>query len=115
MKKEIVKELGAGRVAFLARKEAIKTEIETGRTVKSVYREHQAQLGIGYVQFLKYVNQFIKGKNENSKQKSVHATDEARERPSAEHKPIRTRAPGEPAFVSSVTPRDDLIHPKPKE
>ena len=54
--------LGAGRVAFLARKEEIKTKIDAGYTMITVYEEHQNQLGISYGQFVNYVNKFIKNK-----------------------------------------------------
>lgn len=62
MKQEIKKELGAGRVAFLARLPAIKEGIEAGRTVMSMYREVGSQLGIGYSQFDRYVNKYIRPK-----------------------------------------------------
>lgn len=56
------KELGTGRVAFLARLEEIKQGIEAGRTVMSVYREFGKKVGIGYSQFDRYVNKFIRSK-----------------------------------------------------
>ncbi|MDQ3018582.1 MAG: TraK family protein [bacterium] len=67
MESEKKKELGAGRVAFLARKDAIKERIETGRTVMSVYREVGPLLGISYSQFDRYVNKFIKEKPTENK------------------------------------------------
>jgi hypothetical protein len=56
------KRLGAGRVAFLARKDAIKEKVDAGHTLITVYEEYQKDLGIGYVQFLNYVAKFIKPK-----------------------------------------------------
>jgi len=49
------KELGTGRVAFLARKNDIKERIDSGRTSMSVYREYQKQIDISYSQFARYV------------------------------------------------------------
>jgi hypothetical protein len=62
VKRVETKELGAGRVAFLARKDAIKEKIESGRTSMSVYREYQKQIDISYSQFARYVNKFIKSR-----------------------------------------------------
>lgn len=62
MKEIPKKELGTGRVAFLARKEDVKREVETGRTVMSIYREFGPKMGIGYSQFDRYVNKFIRSK-----------------------------------------------------
>lgn len=64
MKEIPKKELGTGRVAFKARLEEIKKEIEAGRTVMSVYREYGQKVGIGYSQFDRYVNKFIRRKPE---------------------------------------------------
>lgn len=62
MKSEKKRELGTGRVAFLARLEVVKEQLATGRTVMSVYRELEPQLGISYSQFDRYVIKFITGK-----------------------------------------------------
>lgn len=56
------KELGTGRVAFLARKDAIKEKIDSGRTSMSVYREYQKQIDISYSQFSRYVAKYINPK-----------------------------------------------------
>ena len=56
------KELGTGRVAFLARKDEIKERIDSGRTSMSVYREYQKQVDISYSQFARYVAKFIRSK-----------------------------------------------------
>ena len=99
------KRLGSGRVAFLARKEEIKTKIEAGYTMVSVYEEYEKQLGISYGQFVNYINKFIRSKPDESQGTKPAAPVT---------KPIRARTPDQPAFISSPTPRDDLIHPKPK-
>lgn len=65
MKSDERPELGAGRVAFLARLTEIKERIEAGRTDLSVYREYQKQLPIGPSQFSRYVNKFIRSKPKN--------------------------------------------------
>jgi|GEM_PF-5379933 len=56
--------LGAGRVAFLARKDAIAEKIEAGYPVLMIYREYQKLLPIGYRQFAKYVSKYLKIKPE---------------------------------------------------
>ena len=99
MKPDAPKELGAGRVAFLARKDAIKERIDAGRTVMSVYREYQKQVGISYSQFDRYVNKFIRSKEDGS---TRNPTEEG----TKEKRPTRAREPGQPAFVSADTPRD---------
>ena len=108
MKPEAPKELGAGRVAFLARKDAIKERIDAGRTVMSVYREYQKQVEISYSQFDRYVNKFIRGKPDGkppTEAPSVKAGDK---------KPINKQEHGQPKFIRTEN-RDDLFKPKPKE
>lgn len=56
--------LGAGRVAFLARKEAIAKRIEEGYPLLMIYREYESLLPIGYAQFSKYANKYLKRKPE---------------------------------------------------
>ena len=50
---------GAGRVAFLARIEAIRQAIGEGYTLTAVYSDHEKHLGISYSQFARYVSKFI--------------------------------------------------------
>lgn len=50
---------GAGRVAFLARIEAIRKAISEGYTLTAVYSDHEKHLGISYSQFARYVSKFI--------------------------------------------------------
>ncbi len=50
---------GAGRVAFLARIEAIRKAISEGYTLTAVYSDHATHLGISYSQFARYVSKFI--------------------------------------------------------
>lgn len=71
MKSPKKKRLGAGRVAFLARVGAIKEKIDAGHTMASIYEEYQQQLGIGYKQFVNYINKFIRDKRTNHKEKEV--------------------------------------------
>ena len=53
------KSRGHGRVAFIAHRENIKTLLEAGHSLRTVYEDHKEQLGIGYPQFTKYVGRFI--------------------------------------------------------
>lgn len=97
MELEKKKRLGAGRVAFLARKEAIKAKIDAGHTMITVYEEHQKQLGIGYGQFVNYVNKFIRSKPSEAK--------------SPEERKLKKPEPGDdrPGFKSSTRKLDDLV------
>ncbi len=61
MEGKMKKELGAGKVAFLARLDEITKEVKTGRTVMSIYREFGPKVEISYAQFDRYVNTLIKG------------------------------------------------------
>lgn len=110
MKSTKVKRLGAGRVAFLARIEIFKEKIIAGHTIASVFEEHEKELGgIGYKQFVNYVNKFIRSKSSGDNDRA------AAEKDSKEKRPIRTREPGQAAFISSDTPRDRASLVKRKE
>ena len=99
MEMEKKKRLGTGRVAFLARKDEIKARIEAGYTMVAVYEEHQKELGISYGQFVNYVNKYIKDKQHGNVGSATEKGKDAKEK-----RPIRE--PGQPAFISSDTPRD---------
>jgi len=46
---------GAGRVAFVARLDTIRSEIAQGFTLRAIYERHETALGIGYSAFCKLV------------------------------------------------------------
>lgn len=78
------KRLGAGRVAFLARKEDIKKRLEAGYTMVTLYDEYQKDLGISYGQFVNYVNKFIRKKSADEiKQSEVQEVTIAKKNPAA--------------------------------
>ncbi len=52
---------GAGRVAFLARLDAITAEIAQGLPLTAIYETHRAALGIGYPSFVKLVGRYANG------------------------------------------------------
>jgi hypothetical protein len=54
------REWGAGRMAFLTRRKAIQAELDAGRSLAAVHAEHREALGIGYVQFTRYVRQYLR-------------------------------------------------------
>lgn len=88
--------LGTGRVAFLARKDAIKEKLDAGYTMVLVYEEYQSRLGIGYKQFVNYVNKFIRGKPAISKTKEIPNESRATEEKTEEKKGSSERIfPGE--------------------
>jgi hypothetical protein len=55
------REWGAGRMAFLTRRKAIQAELDAGRSLAAVHAEHREALGIGYVQFTRYVRHYLRG------------------------------------------------------
>ena len=51
---------GAGRVAFLAHLEAIRTAVEAGWPLSAIYDEHRGALGISYSNFTRYVARYVR-------------------------------------------------------
>ncbi|EGS8100301.1 TraK family protein [Klebsiella pneumoniae] len=51
---------GVGRVAFLARLEDFRKKLDEGYPARAVYDEYQSELGIGYPQFTRYINRYIR-------------------------------------------------------
>lgn len=62
---------GAGRVAFLARLDQFKTLIEAGNEQRTVYDDcgGEAELGISYSQFNRYVVRYITGAKDDGHQR----------------------------------------------
>jgi hypothetical protein len=58
------REWGAGRMAFLTRRKAIQAELDAGRSLAAVHAAHRETLGIGYVQFTRYVRQYLRRGND---------------------------------------------------
>ncbi len=54
---------GAGRVAFLAERAAIADLVTKGHPLRMIFDEYQDRLGIGYPQFTRYVNRYIRSEN----------------------------------------------------
>lgn len=53
------RQLTAGRVAFLARREAIMAELEKGWSISAVYRQFAPHLPLGLRQFQIYVRRYL--------------------------------------------------------
>ena len=51
-------------MAFLTRRKAIQAELDAGRSLAAVHAEHREALGIGYVQFTRYVRHYLRGSRE---------------------------------------------------
>ncbi len=47
-------------MAFLTRRKAIQAALDAGRSLAAVHAEHREALGIGYVQFTRYVRQYLR-------------------------------------------------------
>ena len=102
---------GAGRVGFLARQEDIKKMVEAGHPLLSIYQKYEKDMSIKYSQFVKYIHKFIRSKPSGN----IDSPTGKEAAGIKEKRPVRIRTADQPAFVSSPTPRDNLIHPKPKE
>ena len=92
---------GSGRVAFLAHLEGIKKMIDAGHPLVSVFEEYEKKLSIKSGQFGKYVKKYIRNKRDENNDRTA-----AKGQGTKEKRPVRTREPGQQAFVSSDTPRD---------
>ncbi len=68
-------------MAFLTRRKAIQAELDAGRSLAAVHAAYRDALGIGYVQFTRYVRQYLR------------RGSEARPKPA----PVRTMPIGEAA------------------
>lgn len=100
---------GAGRVAFLAEREAIAALVLEGHPLRSVFDRYRGSLGISYPQFTRYVNRYIRSAKtdaQHQKQGPVSAAT----RPNDKRQEIR---PGKDTpFKFDPTAghnRDDLI------
>jgi Family of unknown function (DUF5338) len=51
---------GFGRVAFIAQLAEITAELDAGWPIKAIYDNRKQRLGVSYVQFTRYVDQFIR-------------------------------------------------------
>ena len=82
---------GAGRIAFVARLDAIRSELGQGLPLTVIYERHQAALGIGYASFCKLVARYAEDaklaqRRPRSKAIPVAAGPQLPTRPSPESK-----------------------------
>jgi hypothetical protein len=70
------KRLGTGKIAFLARVDAIREKINAGHTVAMLHDEYKNEIGINYGQFLNYVNRYIRMKPVTVKAEEAPVTQE---------------------------------------
>jgi hypothetical protein len=82
-------------MAFLARRKVIQAELEAGRSLAAIHAEHRDTLGIGYVQFTRYVRHYLQG------------SGDARPRPAPVRAPtVREAAPRPKGFQFDPTAVD---------
>lgn len=74
---------GEGRVGFLARVEEIRTLIDQGYPLLSIYERHKDGLTITYSQFTRYVAKFITRKEAHGQAESAGGTQAPGPKPSA--------------------------------
>lgn len=53
------RDLGAGRVAFLALRDTVAAELAQGWSIVTVFHRHEKKLGIGISQFRSYVRRYV--------------------------------------------------------
>ena len=87
---------GEGRVAFLSNIESIRKEVDAGWPLAAVFDNHSDKLNIQYMQFCRYVDKFIRGKNpEQSKSGSKEIAK------------TKTPAAAQPKQLNDATPLAD--------
>ena len=52
-------EYGRGRMAFIALLDPIRADVERGRPLRDIYREHQVKLAVTYQQFTKLARRYL--------------------------------------------------------
>jgi hypothetical protein len=75
------REWGAGRMAFLNRRKAIQAELDAGRSLAAIHAGHRDALGIGYVQFTRYVRHYLRSGSEAPSRPQPVRTPPDREAP----------------------------------
>ncbi len=71
------KRKGDGRAAFLSHLDRIKAHVVAGRPMVQYFEEHADALGIGYIQFTRYVERYITAKQEKSATRAIDAKKES--------------------------------------
>lgn len=66
-KKSSASAWGAGRVAFLARRELIQQALDAGWSIRAAFQRYAADAGMSYSQFTRYVNRYLKDSHAASK------------------------------------------------
>ena len=105
-----------GRVAFIARAEAIIAELDKGWPMKAVHANYASELNVSYAQFTRYVRAY---RNRNSltsppprqtqKPASCPPPRAAARRQSADEKPADQQKPRGFYFDPTAVDRKDLI------
>lgn len=114
------KRKGAGRVAFLARKDEFKRLLDAGHPQRSIYDDHAAELGISYSQFNRYVGKYLGKAHDHEHQRNDtqaapaaagSGEQAAGNHGSAARRPATSeqRRPGFQHDPNSGNDRDDLI------
>jgi Family of unknown function (DUF5338) len=125
---------GSGRIAFLAQKNEIASELKAGWPIKASYLARAEKLGIGYLQFTRYVEVYIpadqrsvprprRARTATADATSLLAPDPVLPPPiSPAIEETRTNARHEPrprTFVYDGNPRQDdkarLVGPSPRD
>lgn len=90
MKKDTKKmKRGAGRVAFLAEREAIAALVIQGHPLRSVFDRYQGSLGIGYPQFTRYVNRYIRSTGTDAQANKQSPVPTSTARPADKRQEVR--------------------------
>lgn len=101
-----------GRVAFLGLAASIQAGIDAGVPLVDVYAKHAGQLGFGYTQFTRYVNQHIRNKEKKRRAKlkaSIDPPVAIAASPHADGAP--PSSPREPIVTASARPKKFAFDP----
>ncbi|WP_258086862.1 TraK family protein [Xenorhabdus bovienii] len=99
---------GQGRVTFLAHIDTFRTLLDAGHPLKAIYDDYRDRLQIGYPQFTKYVNRYIrKTENDGHQKKEGNGEEQATGAKNAQN--AKANRPGFRHDPNSGNTRDDLI------
>ena len=83
-------------MAFLARRKTIQAELDAGRSLAAIHAGHREALGIGYVQFTRYVRHYLRGSSDARPRPAAgaDAAERVRRRPDKASSSIRQPSTG---------------------
>lgn len=111
--KGMKRRLGDGRAAFISHIDALQKWVDSGRTLRAFYDDHESALGISYSQFARYAGDFIRPllipNRSRNNAKPPTARDHIDAKPSAPRGTPTTQVSTKPKFFNHSADAADLI------